>query len=313
MAATSLASLIDARARLARAELAALVERAAALAALREGAEADRATLRTRIERRARIRDRLLRDALRAVGGAVPRPTNEEATLALEEQRALLAAVNERPTKLSVDASELDATLESVVSKEDELRRLEARSRTLIGSAPAAAQLGVLRELADESALVASTIAALLHGSDPTDPVPLAWAWPLQGTLTQTFGPSALTLEPAVTFEGVLFAHFHDGIDIGAPLGTVVTAPAAGRVTFVGHLPDGAMVVVIQHDDGFASLSAHLDDAFAPPPVRAGDRVARGAVIGYVGMTGITTGPHLHFALHLADAPVDPLAVLRRS
>jgi len=72
------------------------------------------------------------------------------------------------------------------------------------------------------------------------------------------------------------------------------------------------MVVVIQHDDGFASMAAHLDDAFARPPVRAGDRVARGDVVGYVGMTGITTGPHLHFALHVAGAPVDPLSVLPR-
>jgi murein DD-endopeptidase MepM/ murein hydrolase activator NlpD len=313
MAATSLAALIDARARLAAAELAALQDRAEALTTLREGADADHAALRALIESRARVRDRLLRDALRATTGDPLRPTSDEARLALEEQQTHLTPVAARWAKLSADARELEATLESVAAKEDELRRLEARSRALVRAAPALAQLGVLQELADEATAVAATIAALLHGGAQADPAPLTWAWPVSGTITQRFGPSSLTLEPALTFEGVPFDHFHDGIDIAAPLGSVVAAPAPGRVAFVGHLPDGAMVVVIQHDDGLASLSAHLDDAFAPPPVRAGDRVERGAVIGYVGMTGITTGPHLHFALHLRAAPVDPLAVLSRS
>jgi murein DD-endopeptidase MepM/ murein hydrolase activator NlpD len=111
-------------------------------------------------------------------------------------------------------------------------------------------------------------------------------------------------------YRGMLFPHFHDAIDVGAPLGAAIVSPAPGRVTFVGHLPDGAMVVVIAHDDGFVSLSAHLDDAFARPPVRAGDLVKAGQVIGYVGMSGVTTGPHLHFAVHDAHGPVDPLAVL---
>lgn len=312
MAATSLASLIDARVRLASAELEALQQRAEDLAAQREGADADRAALRALIDRRARQRDRLLRDALRAVAGDTQRASNEEARLAFEEQRALVTLVTERSARLSLDASELEATVESLASKHDELRRLEARSRALVGGSAGTAELGVLKELADEAARVTSTIATLLHDSSETEALPLAWAWPLAGTLTQTFGPSALALEPAVTFGGVAFPHFHDGIDIAAPLGTAVTASAGGRVAFVGHLPDGAMIVVIQHDDGIASLAAHLDDAFAPPPVRVGDRVLRGAVIGYVGMTGITTGPHLHFALHLGGAPVDPLAVLPR-
>jgi murein DD-endopeptidase MepM/ murein hydrolase activator NlpD len=70
------------------------------------------------------------------------------------------------------------------------------------------------------------------------------------------------------------------------------------------------MAVVIAHDDGLVSLSAHLDDAFVLPPVRAGDVVRAGQVIGYVGMSGVTTGPHLHFAVHDANGPVDPLTIL---
>jgi len=128
--------------------------------------------------------------------------------------------------------------------------------------------------------------------------------------VSQRFGPSALALEPPITYRGVSVPHFHDGIDVAAPLGSAVVAAAPGRVTFVGHLPDGAMVVVIAHDDGLVSLSAHLDDAFAPPPVRAGATVSAGDVIGFVGLTGMTTGPHLHFAVHDVTGPVDPLAIL---
>ena len=313
MAASSLAALVDARARLARAELAALEDRVSALVQARDSAATDRASFRALIDGRARVRDRLLRDALRSIAGAKPaRGASDEARLAIEEQAALLASVDGRAERSSADAADLEATLESVASKEDELSRLDARSRALLGGSPSGGQIAVLRDLADEASRVASTIAELLGGSDATEATALSWSWPLQGVVSQTFGPSALGLEPAVLFQGVLFAHFHDAVDIAAPLGTVVTAPAAGRVAYVGHLADGAMVVVLQHDDGFASLAAHLDDAFAPPPVHVGDRVARGDVIGYVGMTGVTTGPHLHFALHLAGAPVDPLSVLPR-
>jgi len=310
MAASSLSSLIDARARLARAELAALEDRLRTLTDERDSAATVRAQLQTLIDTRARLRDRLLRDALRAVAGGTPALTTDEARLAIEEQAAIVGSADERALRLSSDATELEATLESVAAKEDELRRLEARSRAFVGPNPSGGQLAVLEDLADEASRVATTIGDLLRGAGASDTTALTWSWPVHGIVTQAFGPSALSLEPTVTYLGISFAHFHDAVDIAAPLGTVVTAPANGRVVFVGHLQDGAMIVVIQHDDGFVSLAAHLDDAFAPPPVRAGDFVTRGDVVGYVGMTGITTGPHLHFAVHVSGAPVDPLSVL---
>lgn len=312
MTASSLSSLIDGRARLARAELAALEERLRSLTEERDDAASARAQLQTLIDTRARLRERLLRDALRAVAGGTPALTTDEARLAIEEQAAIVGSADERALRTRSDASELEATLESVAAKEDELHRLEARSRALVSPNPSGGQLAVLEDLADEASRVATTIGELLRGAGATDASALTWSWPVRGVVTQTFGPSGLGLEPPVTYLGIAFPHFHDAVDIAAPLGTVVTAPANGRVVFVGHLQDGAMVVVIQHDDGFVSLAAHLDDAFAPPRVRAGELVTRGDVIGYVGMTGLTTGPHLHFAVHLAGAPVDPLSVLPR-
>jgi len=111
-------------------------------------------------------------------------------------------------------------------------------------------------------------------------------------------------------YGGAYFEHFHDAIDIAAPLGSPVVAAADGQVTFVGHLPDGAMIVLIAHAGGFVSEYAHLDDAFVMPPVRAGQMVKAGQVIGFVGLTGITTGPHLHFALIHNGEAVDPLTLI---
>src|SRR5207248_10701005 len=95
----------------------------------------------------------------------------------------------------------------------------------------------------------------------------VSWCGSMRMIVSQPFGPSAFPLDPPLAYRGLTFAHFHDAIDVAAPLGASVVAVASGRVTFVGHLPDGAMVVVIAHDDGLVTLSAHLDDAFAPPPV----------------------------------------------
>src|SRR2546422_153632 len=87
-------------------------------------------------------------------------------------------------------------------------------------------------------------------------------------------------------------------------------APADGQVTFVGHLPDGAMIVLVAHAGGFVSEYAHLDDTFVLPPVRAGQQLKAGQVVGFVGLTGITTGPHLHFALIHNGEVVDPLTLI---
>lgn len=312
MTASSLSALIDARTRLAQSELAALQAHLAAVQADHDAAVADLLAYGRLVDHRGAIRDRLLRDGLRvaALGGQAPLALGTEEMDAVTDQVALGTALAERGQHLAADEAELATTVESVAAKRAELAKLDAQARTLTGGADAgAAQLAVLQSLADDAASAANAIAQLTKGAS-ADAKPASWSWPLDGIVTQPFGPSALTLEPTMVFHGIAFAHFHDAIDLAAPLGTPVLAAAPGRVTFVGHLPDGAMVVVIAHDDGLVSLSAHLDDAFAPPPVRAGDRVERGQVVGYVGLTGMTTGPHLHFSVHDANGPVDPAVIL---
>jgi murein DD-endopeptidase MepM/ murein hydrolase activator NlpD len=89
-----------------------------------------------------------------------------------------------------------------------------------------------------------------------------------------------------------------------------VTAAGDGVVAFVGHLTDGAMIVLVAHPGGYVSEYAHLDDTFALPPVKVGQAVKAGEVVGFIGLTGSTTGAHLHFAVMQDGAPIDPLSLL---
>ena len=228
----------------------------------------------------------------------------QRAQAALDVERAALAARE----------ADLAALADSLAAKQTLLDTLSAQADR-IARGGSAAEVAVLRELVDTE--LASTVkideliatAAAAAGA-PAFQRALAWVRPAIGPVSQPFGPSALGLEPPRSFHGVAFPHFHDGIDIAAPLGSPVLAAADGRVAFVGHLPDGAMVVLLAHDGGIFTLYAHLDDTQAPPRVKLGERVRAGDPIGTVGLTGITTGAHLHFVIRRGDEPIDPAGLL---
>ena len=94
---------------------------------------------------------------------------------------------------------------------------------------------------------------------------------------------------------------------------TPVVAPYPGVVTTVGRpylaYGDTAVVVIIAHGNNFATLSGHLDDRHYPP-VQVGQHVNAGQVIGYIGMTGFTTGPHDHFMTIMNGRAANPLLYL---
>ena len=131
--------------------------------------------------------------------------------------------------------------------------------------------------------------------------------WPADGRISQRFGPTAFTGEPPLCWEGTCYAHFHDGLDIAAAVGTPVVAMAEGTVILAGRVADGAVVVMIDHGGKVETLYGHLEPALA---VKKGDQVAAGQLLGTVGLTGHTTGPHLHFELWNGAKPIDPLTVL---
>lgn len=97
----------------------------------------------------------------------------------------------------------------------------------------------------------------------------------------------------------------HKGIDYGAPTGTKVRVTADGHITFVGRKNGYGNVVVVRHTNGYETLYAHLS-TFAGGS-RPGRRVAQGDVIGFVGSTGMATGPHLHYEFHVNGVYQNPL------
>jgi len=98
----------------------------------------------------------------------------------------------------------------------------------------------------------------------------------------------------------------HEGVDITAPMGTPIEAPARGRVTFSGWETGYGNMVVIDHGYGIVTKFAHASRLL----VRAGDRVERGQRIALVGNSGLSTSPHLHYEVHVNGRPVNPLRYL---
>lgn len=169
--------------------------------------------------------------------------------------------------------------------------------------------LGALRAEIETAAAYETRL--LASGASATAPA-ATWQRPLIGEVSQPFGPTYLGLEPARLYKGTYYSHFHEGLDITAPGGTPIVAPARGRVVFAGRMMDGAQVVVLAHDNGLVSLYAHLDGGPLAPTVKAGDLVGAGDRIGAVGLTGLTTGYHLHWAVYRNGEPVDPESLLAR-
>ena len=318
--AKSLTQIIDAQALVARDELTALNVEVDRVAQDLDAVGSDIAGLQAQANDRRAIRERLTRDAFRlAAASATPSlaALTDPQIEAYRELLAIDAALHDAQTRLSERAAQLASAREAVAAKQGQLSRLRDRARTIAAAAAngegdkRAAEVAVLESLARDAAAAQTSLAQLVATAMSSDgAAPSTWSLPVRGAITQPFGPTTFALEPARTFRGSYYAHFHDAIDIAAPLGEPVLAAAEGRVTFVGHLSDGAMVVLIAHPGGLVSVYAHLDDTFARPPVRIGDPVIAGQVIGFVGLTGITTGPHLHFAVLSGGQPVDPLSLL---
>jgi len=119
--------------------------------------------------------------------------------------------------------------------------------------------------------------------------------WPVRGLITAGYG---YRVSP---FTGQ--REMHEGLDIAAPYGTPIMATAEGIVSFVGSLSDFGSVVFINHGHGFATFYAHTSTI----RVKEGQPVKRGQVIAYIGTSGRTTGPHVHYEVQVNGAAVNPL------
>jgi murein DD-endopeptidase MepM/ murein hydrolase activator NlpD len=123
--------------------------------------------------------------------------------------------------------------------------------------------------------------------------------WPVLGHITGSFGER---LDP-FSGEGA----FHTGVDVATDYGAPVHATADGVVTIAENHAGYGRLVVIDHGFGITSWYAHLSSFSAI----AGARVKRGAVVGYTGISGRSTGPHVHYEVRVNNAPVNPWRYMR--
>ena len=120
--------------------------------------------------------------------------------------------------------------------------------------------------------------------------------WPADGILADRFG----VIQDRF---GLGQSSFHRGIDITADVGSLVLASADGTVLAMGRRRDYGKTIIVQHRFGISTVYAHLSDYNVTP----GEPVRRGQVIGFVGNTGRSTGPHLHYEVRVGNMPVNPM------
>lgn len=188
------------------------------------------------------------------------------------------------------------------------MRETEERQRVLAGQG--AEKRSILRRIMQERAVTEQAVRELEEDSAELEVLIqrlqgvagqarrrglTAFALPLRGPLTSRFG---LRVHP-------LFGrrHFHTGVDISAPRGAPVRAADGGTVLFAGWYGGYGKLVVLDHGQGVSTLYGHLSAIL----VTAGQQVARNQLIGRVGSTGYSTGPHLHFEVRRDGRPIDPL------
>lgn len=151
------------------------------------------------------------------------------------------------------------------------------------------------KELEIKEAEVTRILESYRYGTAPSG----KFAWPVAGRIISGFG---YRIHPIF---GV--RRFHSGIDLATPYGTLVKAADGGQVIQAGYFGGYGNSVMLYHGGGFATWYAHLSSI----NVSIGQFVQRGQVIGLVGSTGWSTGPHLHFEVRINGAPQNPRAYLQ--
>jgi murein DD-endopeptidase MepM/ murein hydrolase activator NlpD len=191
-----------------------------------------------------------------------------------------LYGLKQQPTLVTASAEKIQDL--DVSSSLDQLHAL--RTSALSGATMVGLTMGLTRNVTTADWIKANSAPNL---------------WPVEGQVTGSFGER---IDP---FNGE--GAFHSGVDIGSSYGHPIVAPADGVVTMTDTMGGYGKTIMISHGNGISTRYGHLS-GFA---VAAGQHVQRGEVIGYVGESGRSTGPHLHYEVRINDTPVNPYKYLR--
>lgn len=242
--------------------------------------------------------------------------------------------------RLRADLAIIDARLQVVLDTISSIERQDARIRMLAGIDPDSTSAVASKEMAPAAIAVRSPVAASQEKPQRFASRPFLGRLGFGGTrpdldrmirrateLSASFRAVSDTLQrnaermastPSIMptggwltsqfsrsrFHPILHtSRAHEGIDVVAPMGAPIVAPAAGRVISAGRESGYGLSLEIDHGNGIVTRYAHASRLM----VHVGDRVIRGQMIAAVGNSGLTTGPHLHYEIHLRGKPVDPL------
>jgi murein DD-endopeptidase MepM/ murein hydrolase activator NlpD len=227
----------------------------------------------------------------RLVGAIVHEDTRMIEAYSLDRDRTaeLRRELEEEQARLQVIVGETEERRQilnrQVIAKRDALRAI-VRERATAEDA--------VRELEEESAQLEALIRRLQPGGFGPRARLAAFIWPLRGPITSRFG---FRVHP-------LFGrrHFHTGVDIAAAYGSPARAAFDGTVLYAGWYGGYGKLVVLDHGQGMSTLYGHLSAIL----VKVGQRVSRDDVVGRVGSTGYSTGPHLHYEVRYNGRPIDP-------
>jgi murein DD-endopeptidase MepM/ murein hydrolase activator NlpD len=214
-----------------------------------------------------------------------------------ERERAEVADLVEAQQEIVASARRLaDAQRAAVRRVESERAALAAQAdRLTVAETRTASEL---EELEEAEARLERELQALLAKPKVSGPAPGMLMFPTAGRVGSRFG---YRIHPIYGY-----ARLHAGIDVGAPTGQVIVAAESGQVVRAGWCGGYGYCTVIAHGGGMATLYAHQSRL----AVGVGAWVSMGQTIGYIGSTGLSTGPHLHFEVRINGSPTDPCAYL---
>lgn len=226
--------------------------------------------------------------------------TLDQLQLVLEERQAESKGKRTQLASLKNQYTDQNSVLVNSKAEQSQLlsatKNEEAEYQSLLASQKAA-QDQILKEMREFE----SKLQFYLDPTSIPSPGTAVFNWPLANVIiTQYFGGTEFAKRNAAAYGG---RPYHSGVDFGAPSGTAIYAPLGGTVRATGNTDavpgcySWGKWTLIDHANGFSTMYAHQSVIGVQP----GQKVSTGEIIGYIGSTGFSTGPHLHFTLYAKD------------